>query len=55
MLTFGKFKANFKKVTLIARGGQKQVFSATHPHYGSVVIKLFFKNNPRSWRELDVS
>lgn len=38
----------------IARGGQKVVFSATHPSYGSVVIKLFFETNARSQREIEI-
>jgi len=55
MQNFDEMKAKMKDVTQIARGGQKVVFSATHPQYGEVVIKLFFKIDARSQREIDIS
>ncbi|MDR1409718.1 MAG: hypothetical protein LBJ12_05555 [Oscillospiraceae bacterium] len=55
MQTFDEFKAGLKNFVLLTRGGQKAVFGAIHPHYGSVVVKLFFQNDLRSQRELDIS
>lgn len=55
MQTFNEFKAGLSDFAPITRGGQKAVFSATHLHYGSVVVKLFFNNDLRSQRELDIS
>ena len=55
MTDFNSFKATLSDVTQIARGGQKVVFSATHPQYGNVVIKLFFKTDARSQREINIS
>jgi serine/threonine-protein kinase len=48
-------KVALSDFTPIARGGQKEVYGATHPIFGSVVIKLFFKTDARSQRELDIS
>jgi serine/threonine-protein kinase len=42
-------------LTYIARGGQKVVYSAIHPTFGSVVVKLFFETDARSQREIDIS
>ncbi len=55
MHNFDELKAGLRNFAPISRGGQKAVFSATHPHYGSVVVKLFFKNDLRSKRELVIS
>jgi serine/threonine-protein kinase len=55
MQTFDEFKTAMSDFVPITRGGQKAVFSATHPRYGSTVVKLFFKNDLRSQRELDIS
>jgi serine/threonine-protein kinase len=55
MQTFDEFKADLSNFAPITRGGQKAVFSAKHPRFGSVVVKLFFKNDLRSQRELDIS
>lgn len=55
MSGFDSLKAMLPDMTQIARGGQKVVFSATHPSYGAVVLKLFFKTDARSQRELDIS
>ena len=55
MKTFDEFKVGLSDFAPITRGGQKAVFSATHPRFGSVVVKLFFKNDLRSQRELDIS
>ncbi len=54
MKTFDELKAELSDFAPITRGGQKAVFSANHPLYGSVVVKLFFKNDLRSQRELDI-
>lgn len=55
MQTFDEFKEGLSDFAPITRGGQKAVFSAIHPLFGSVVVKLFFKNDLRSQRELDIS
>lgn len=55
MRNFDELKATLFGLNQIARGGQKVVFSATHPTYGSVVLKLFFKMDARSQREIDIS
>lgn len=54
MLNFDSLKSTFADLTQIARGGQKVVYSATHPSYGSVVLKLFFKVDARSQREITI-
>jgi serine/threonine-protein kinase len=55
MPDFDSLKASLTNVTQMARGGQKIVFSAIHPSYGAIVIKLFFKTDARSKREIDIS
>jgi serine/threonine-protein kinase len=55
MCDFDSLKATLSGVIQIARGGQKLVFSATHPTFGAVVVKLFFKTDARSQREIDIS
>ena len=40
MRDFDSMKSNLTDLTQIARGGQKVVFSATHPTYGNIVLKL---------------
>ncbi|HEY8462425.1 MAG TPA: serine/threonine-protein kinase [Bacillota bacterium] len=44
-------------VNLLARGGQKLVFRATHARYGTVVIKFILdaSSNERTKREVDVA
>ncbi len=41
MKTFEEFCNAYSNVEMLARGGQKIVFSAYHSRYGDVVIKLF--------------
>jgi serine/threonine-protein kinase len=55
MRDFDAIKSNLTDLTQIARGGQKVVFSATHPDYGNVVLKLFFKMDDRSLQEINIS
>lgn len=55
MRDFKELEAELSTMVQIARGGQKVVYSATHPTYGSVVVKLFFKTDARSQREIDIS
>lgn len=55
MRDFEELKATLSDLQQLARGGQKVVYSATHPAYGSVVVKLFFKTDARSQREIDIS
>jgi serine/threonine-protein kinase len=55
MRDFDSLKSTLSGLTQIARGGQKVVFSATHPTYGDVVLKMFFKMDARSQREIDIS
>ena len=54
MHSFDDLKASLSNLVQIARGGQKVVFSAIHPIYGNVVLKLFFKADARSQREIDI-
>ena len=43
------------KRQVLARGGQKLVFDASHKDYGDCVIKLYFSlNDPRSLREIEI-
>lgn len=55
MQTFDELKTTLTDFAPITRGGQKAVFRATHPQYGAIVVKLFFKNDLRSQREIDIS
>lgn len=55
MRDFDSLKTVLKDLMQIARGGQKVVFSAIHPTYGNVVLKLFFRIDARSQREIDIS
>lgn len=55
MLDFSTIEASLTNAVQIARGGQKVVYSATHKEYGSVVVKLFFRTDARSQREIDIS
>ena len=55
MLEFETLKATLENFTPLARGGQKAVFNAMHQQYGNVVIKLFFKADVRSKREISIS
>ena len=54
MRDFKELEATLSNLTQIARGGQKVVYSATHPTFGNVVVKLFFKTDARSQREIDI-
>lgn len=56
MISFDAYRLQMSDVTLVARGGQKIVYSAKHPQYGDIVIKLYFRlDDPRSLREIDIS
>jgi len=55
MKDFESFKAGFENWASLIRGGQKAVFSATHKQYGSIVVKLFFKTDARSKREININ
>jgi serine/threonine-protein kinase len=55
MLDFDALKSGLTDLTQIARGGQKVVFRAVHPTYGEIVLKLFFRMDARSQREIDIS
>ena len=55
MRDFDSLKSTLADLTQLARGGQKVVFSAAHPTYGSIVLKLFFKMDARAQREIDIS
>jgi serine/threonine-protein kinase len=54
MLDFDSIKSTLANFTQIERGGQKVVFSAIHPTYGNIVLKLFFKMDDRSYREISI-
>lgn len=55
MHDFDSYRSTLNGLTQIARGGQKVVFSATHPVWGDVVLKLFFRADERSQREISIS
>jgi serine/threonine-protein kinase len=55
MRDFKEIEATLSNLKPIARGGQKEVYGAAHPIYGSIVLKLFFKMDARSQREIDIS
>lgn len=48
MIDFTEFQSSFQEMAVLARGGQKVVYSAKHFNYGDVVIKLYFTQNDRS-------
>ncbi len=50
MYDFEELKDSLLTCTLLARGGQKVVYSAMHEIYGSVVLKLFHEAGERSQR-----
>jgi serine/threonine-protein kinase len=52
---FDVFKNEFSNFALLDRGGQKVVYNAIHPEYGSVVVKFFFKEDERSIREININ
>lgn len=55
MRRFDEMSQEYDKVSILARGGQKLVFSALHKDYGECVIKLYFSlNDPRSMREIEI-
>ena len=54
MHNFDSMKKNLLDLVPLARGGQKAVYSATHPEHGDVVLKLFFAMDARSQREIDI-
>ena len=55
MRRFDEMSREYDKVSILARGGQKLVFSASHKDYGECVIKLYFSlNDPRSMREIEI-
>jgi serine/threonine-protein kinase len=55
MNNFESFKSDFNNWASLVRGGQKAVFTATNKQYGSIVVKLFFKIDARSMREINIS
>jgi serine/threonine-protein kinase len=55
MRDFDSIKSGLSDLTQIARGGQKVVFRAIHKVYGDIVLKLFFKMDERSLREISIS
>lgn len=55
MRDFKELEETLSDLTQMARGGQKIVYSATHPTFGSVVLKLFFETGARSQREIDIN
>lgn len=55
MITVEDFSKAYTNLEMLARGGQKIVFSAYNERYGSVVVKLFFRlDDPRSTREIEI-
>lgn len=54
-MTFDELKSQFTGMTLLARGGQKVVWSAQHPQHGKTVLKLYFSVDARAKREIEIS
>jgi serine/threonine-protein kinase len=54
MCIFDSIKETLTNFSQIKRGGQKVVFSAIHPKYGDIVIKLCFNIDVRSQREISI-
>lgn len=55
MATFEELCQTFENVSVLKRGGQKQVYRAHNDQYGDCVIKLYFSNSdPRSKREIEI-
>jgi len=54
LLDFDLVKSILTNFVQLARGGQRVVYSATHPTYGNIVLKLFFNLDARSQREIDI-
>lgn len=54
MCNFISLKSSLSHVKQVARGGQKIVYQAVHENYGQVVVKLFFKIDERSEREINI-
>lgn len=55
MKEYTEFQSDFQEIEVLARGGQKIVYSAKHATYGDVVIKLYYNlNDPRAYREIDI-
>jgi len=52
-----KFFPQLTNVSMIAKGGQKLVFRATHIEFGNVVIKFILdaSSDERTKREVDVA
>lgn len=56
MIPFSEFKNHFVSFESgpMAEGGQKIVYSAVHPEYGDVVVKLLFRKDARAEREISI-
>ena len=56
MIPFSEFKNRFTTFENgpMAEGGQKIVYSAVHPKYGDVVVKLLFHKDARAEREINI-
>jgi serine/threonine-protein kinase len=55
MRDFSELEKELTNLKQIARGGQKVVYSGTHPDFGEVVVKLFFNSDDRSQREISIN
>jgi len=55
MRDFDSLKSTLIDMVQLTRGGQKVVYSAAHSIYGNIVLKLFFKMDARSQREINIS
>lgn len=55
MDTLQKCIIGIRDLKPLAQGGQKIVFSGTHPDHGKVVIKIILEPNERIQREIDIA
>lgn len=54
MLEFETLLEQYENIEKLASGGQKVVYSAEHPLYGAVVLKICKNKSPRLEREIEI-
>ncbi|EGO8832897.1 serine/threonine protein kinase [Enterococcus faecalis] len=54
MLEFETLLEQYENIKKLASGGQKVVYSAEHPLYGAVVLKICKNKSPRLEREIEI-
>ncbi|MDR3152835.1 MAG: hypothetical protein LBW85_00850 [Deltaproteobacteria bacterium] len=55
MADFEALAATLSNLKLVAPGGQKVVYGAMRPTFCGIAVKLFFKTEERSQREMEIS